>query len=97
MQVNVKQGRTRLVHRIDQRLFDTVAVAKTVRFPQVDDQVTSRISDAVAGNKVVFVIVVDRGDNDGTNGLRGSADAGRPCFFGRRNKFEPSHFGHLPC
>ena len=97
VQMNVQERRPGSLHRVDQRLFDPVAVVQTFRFPQVDDQVTARIGQTVAGNKVVFVVVVDRRGHNFTNGPRRSPDARRPCFFGRRNKFESSHFGHLPC
>src|SRR5579864_6284013 len=97
VQMNMQKRRARRLHRVDQRSFDAVAIVETLGFPQIDDQVTARIGQTVAGDEVVFLlVVVDRRGYDGTNGPRRSPDARRPCFFGRRNKFESSHFGHLP-
>src|SRR5476649_1341833 len=41
VQVNMQQGRTRLIHRIDQSRFDTFAIIQPLGFPKVDDDVTA--------------------------------------------------------
>ena len=94
--MDVQQRRARRVHRVDQRLLDAVAVVETFGFPQVDDQVRARKGQTVAGDEVILVLLLVGGRGSEFHGFRGSLDARHLCFFGRRNKCEISHFGHLP-
>ena len=90
----MQQRRAARLHRIDQRLFDPIAVVESLGFPKIDDQVTARIGQSVARDKMILRLQ-DRLGND-CDGLVGIADAGRPRFFVRRHQLQSSHFGHLP-
>src|SRR4051812_46705836 len=43
VQVNMQQGCARLIHRIDQSGFDTLAIIQSLGFPKVDDHMAARI------------------------------------------------------
>ena len=94
VKVDVEQSRSRFLHRIDQGGFDPLAVVQAFGFPKVDNEMASRIGEAVLGNEMVFLVVIRR--NNDRNGPRSRADARRPCFFVRRHQIKSSHSSTYP-
>ena len=62
VQMDVQQGCARLIHRVDQRRFDPLAVVQALGFPKVDDQMAARIGQAVLGDEVILLVRHSRGN-----------------------------------
>src|SRR5665213_474964 len=94
VKMDVEQRCSRFLHRIDESGFDPLPIIQALGFPKVDDQMATRIGEAILGNKVIFLVVIRR--NNDRNGPRSRADARRPCFFVRRHQIKSSHSSTYP-
>ena len=91
VQVDMKQGRARRRHRVNQGGFDALTVVQALGFPQINDHMAAGIDQAVAVDEMILVVVIRRSHHDRTRRL-GSA---RLDFFLRdfirRHQIQSSH------